>query len=169
MNKNWLAIGLGFSLILGGCATTSKMSKAPMSNNKMRAQLPDFAALGGASLDKAGVKLVVAGDDLFKAGHSYLSTDGAQKIDAVAAVLSKHPGDSVTVAVYTDNTGTDAKNLKVSQRRADHIKKELVKKGVSQDRITAMGKGDADPVAANDTDNGRAQNRRAVFSIAMAQ
>lgn len=170
MKKIWLTIALGFSVILDGCATTHSASKTlETAPNKMQAQLPDFSGLGQASLVDTGLKLEVAGDSLFKVGHTYLSQEGGQKIDALASVLSKYPGDSVTVVVYTDNSGTDAKNLKASQRRADRIKKELLKQGISVDRVTAMGKGDAEPVAVNDTEEGRAQNRRAEFDITLSQ
>ena len=168
-NYRWMWI-LGLSAVLTGCATAPKMAKSPaQGRHTMKAQLADFAILGGASLDEAGVKLVVPSDSLFKKGSSFLSKDGVQKVDALAATLSKYSADSVTVIVYTDNTGTDAKNLKISQHRADRIKRELVKQGISVDRVTVVGKGDVNPVAANDTDNGRSQNRRAEFDIASSQ
>lgn len=170
MKKNKCLLALGLAALLGGCATAPKMSKAPAAtDNGMKAQLAAFATLGGASLTDNGLKLVVLSDSLFKKGSSYLNADGVQKIDALAAVLLKYPGDSATVVVYTDSSGTDAKNLKISQRRADHIKKELVKQGLSLDRLMVEGKGSADPVAANDTENGRAQNRRAEFDIVEAK
>ncbi len=166
MKKNWSWMWFGLSVALAGCGTTRSVTKAPaVPPNKMQAQLPDFSALGQASLANGEVQLAVAGDSLFKPGHTYLNQEGVKTIDALAAVLGKYPADSVTVAVYTDNSGGDAENLKVSQRRADHIKKELVKQGVSVDRITALGKGDVDPVGDNTTEAGRAQNRRAEFQV----
>ncbi len=166
MKRNWSWMWFSLSLALAGCGTTRSVTKAPAAPpNKMQAQLGDFSALGQASLSNDGLQLVVAGDGLFKSGHTYLSHVGAKTVDALAAVLGKYPADSVTVTVYTDNSGGDAENLKVSQRRADHIKKELVKQGVSVDHVTALGKGDADPVVDNTTEEGRAQNRRAKFLI----
>lgn len=157
---------LGLAAALAGCATAPKMSKSPAQGpNGMKIQMADFTTLGNASLTGAGLQLVVPSDGLFKKGSSHLAADGIQKIDGLAAALSKHPGDSITVVVYTDNSGTDAKNLKLSQHRADHIKKELVKQGLSVDRVMVEGKGSADPVAANDTEADRAQNRRAEFDI----
>lgn len=167
-NYQWLWV-FALPVLWGGCATAGHVAKSTAPSNAMKAQLNDFAILGGASLTANGLKLVVSGDSLFKKGSSSLSKDGVAKVDALAATLSKYPKDSVTAMVYTDSTGTDAKNLKVSQRRADHIKKELVKKGIPVDLVTVMGKGDADPVAGNDTEDGRAQNRRAEFDIASSK
>jgi outer membrane protein OmpA-like peptidoglycan-associated protein len=170
MKSYWLIAVLGLPGILVGCATAPKVSKLPQTMpNKMETQMPDFSTLGRATLTEKGLKLTLSGDDLFDIGHSYLSRKGIQKIDVLAAVLLKYPGDSVLVKVYTDSTGTDAKNLKISQRRADHIQKELVKQGVSVDQITIIGKGDVEPIAGNDTNEGRAQNRRAEFDIASVQ
>ena len=160
----------GLSVILGGCATTHSVSKMPeAAPNKMQAQLPDFSTIGQASPTGTGLKLVIPGDSLFKVGHTYLSHDGTKMIDNLATVLAKYPADSVTVAVYTDNSGGDAENLKVSTHRADRVKKELVKEGVAVDHVTAMGMGDASPVGDNTSDQGRAQNRRAEFVMAVSQ
>jgi outer membrane protein OmpA-like peptidoglycan-associated protein len=170
MKSNWSLMMVGLAVVLAGCSTTRSVNRTPEPpTNRLQAQLPDFSTIGQASLSDTGLKLVVAGDSLFKPGHTFLSDDGVNKINALAAILSKYPGDSVTVVVYTDNSGTDAKNLKVSKRRADRIQKELVKQGISVDRVTTMGKGDVAPVAANDTEEGRAQNRRAEFDIAFSQ
>ena len=61
---------------------------------------------------------------------------------------------------YTDNTGKAASNLKLSQDRANSVRVELEKMGISKDRLEAEGYGQAHPVASNDTEEGRAQNRR---------
>lgn len=166
MKRNWSLILLSLSVGLVGCGTTHGVTKATAAPpNKMRSQFADFSGLGNATLTDSGLKLVVSSDSLFKPGHTALDADGLKTVGSLAAVLGKHPTDSVTVAVYTDNGGGDAANLKVSKRRADRIKKELVKKGVSLDHVTAMGEGDADPIGDNTKDAGRAQNRRVEFDF----
>jgi len=75
--------------------------------------------------------------------------------------VKKYPNTKVEVVGYTDSQGSDAYNLKLSQKRADAVKKYLVDKGhVKADMITAVGKGEADPVGDNKTKEGRFQNRR---------
>jgi OOP family OmpA-OmpF porin len=71
----------------------------------------------------------------------------------------------VEIAGHTDHSGADADNIRLSQRRADAIKAYLVKKGVSEERIFAKGYGEHDPHASNDTEEGRAKNRRTEIKV----
>ena len=85
--------------------------------------------------------------------------------DNLKAVMDKHPEIKVTVTGHTDNVGKDAANLKLSQSRADNIKKMLVEKGIAANRITAIGKGESEPAESNSTPEGRAKNRRIEITI----
>lgn len=85
--------------------------------------------------------------------------------EAVSTLKAENlPG--VTAIGYTDAIGTDAYNLKLSERRADSVKNWLVDHGIPASKITAMGRGKADPVATNETADGRAQNRRVELKVA---
>jgi outer membrane protein OmpA-like peptidoglycan-associated protein len=112
-----------------------------------------------------GLKVTMDSDLLFKVGHSHLSKDGIQKIDDLAVVLLKHPNNQVNLTVYTDNSGSDSGDLRISKRRAKAIEAELVRQGYSAANLTAVGKGSADPVAANDTPENQAKNRRVEIVI----
>jgi OmpA-OmpF porin, OOP family len=74
-------------------------------------------------------------------------------------------GTVVEIGGYTDNTGDAAANLQLSQHRADAVKAALVQSGVSADMVVAKGYGSANPVARNDTAEGRFQNRRIEYKI----
>ena len=79
--------------------------------------------------------------------------------------VKKHPDAKISVVGYTDSTGSDAYNQKLSQRRADAVKKYLVDSGhVKADMIAAEGRGEADPIADNKTKEGRFKNRRVEVS-----
>jgi OOP family OmpA-OmpF porin len=73
--------------------------------------------------------------------------------------------ERVSIDGYTDSTGPEAYNLRLSERRADAIRDELVRMGVNPTMMQIRGHGEADPVASNRTPEGRKQNRRAVVSI----
>jgi len=81
-------------------------------------------------------------------------------LDQLYALLQKYPGSRLIVEGHTDNVGSDEFNLKLSQRRADAVKSYLVAKGIDAARIAAQGYGETVPIASNDTEEGRAINRR---------
>ncbi len=83
----------------------------------------------------------------------------------VAQAMKDNPTIKVDVEGHTDSQGNDAFNLKLSQRRAESVKKFLVGKGVAQDRMNPKGYGENVPIADNRTADGRAQNRRVEFVI----
>jgi outer membrane protein OmpA-like peptidoglycan-associated protein len=83
----------------------------------------------------------------------------------VADRLKENPEVDITIEGYTDNRGSDEYNLNLSKRRAQSAKNYLVGQGVDSYRITAVGMGEAYPVASNDTEDGRAENRRVVLKV----
>jgi outer membrane protein OmpA-like peptidoglycan-associated protein len=106
-----------------------------------------------------GVVLTV-GSALFATGKADVAAGIQRSADKLVAFLQNNPKRSVLIEGFTDNTGSDANNVKLSQERADAIKGLLVAKGISPDRITAKGYGSQYPRVANDTPAGRQQNRR---------
>jgi outer membrane protein OmpA-like peptidoglycan-associated protein len=166
MKGYFLMVFLGLAVVLNGCASTGKMAKtqSEMPTN-LGPQIQDFNAFGDVSQTVKGIKLTLASDLLFKVAHSHLSKEGTQKIDAVAAVLLKHPTYQAKIAAYTDNSGSDKGNLRISKRRAKAVQDELVKQGISASNLTASGMGSAEPVAANDTPDNQAKNRRVEMDI----
>ncbi len=105
---------------------------------------------------------------LFNVGSTELAGDfSIRQIQEAGEALSSDAlaGYRFEIAGHTDNTGTEEGNLKLSQERAEAVKTFLVKYyGISPERLVARGYGDSQPVASNDTEEGRAQNRRVVFT-----
>jgi OOP family OmpA-OmpF porin len=87
-------------------------------------------------------------------------------INDLANVMKNYPDLNVVIEGHTDNVGTAAYNKKLSQRRADAVKKYMVEQdGINANRITAEGFGFDRPIASNDTDEGRQQNRRVEAAV----
>ena len=88
-----------------------------------------------------------------------------QMLTQVADKLKACPNGRVAVEGYTDNTGNDAINIPLSGNRAKSVADYLVAQGVAGNAVTSKGLGAANPVASNDTPDGRAQNRRVVILV----
>lgn len=103
----------------------------------------------------------------YRLDHVYFDTDKATlrpdsytELEDLLAYLQRHDAIRVEIAGHTDNTGTAAHNLQLSQARAEAIVKFLVSKGIKPGRLQAKGYGATQPVAENDTEKGRQLNRR---------
>ncbi len=114
-----------------------------------------------------GMVITLSGQVLFVTGKSELLPAAQDQLDQVANAL-KDQGDIKPMVVegYTDSVGSDSSNMTLSKNRAEAVRSYLVSKGFPSDKITAVGKGKANPVASNDTPDGRANNRRVEIVVA---
>ncbi len=101
----------------------------------------------------------------FNTGKTYIRRGDIQKLNEVVAKMQENTTLKATISGHTDSVGGDAFNLRLSERRANAVKKYLVKKGIQADRIATVGYGEFSPVATNATAKGRAENRRAEIRI----
>lgn len=100
------------------------------------------------------------GDVTFESGQAALRDNALDALDKLVAYIDQQPGKSISIEGHTDNVGSDATNLSLSQQRADNVKTELIRRGVAATRMEAVGLGEEFPVADNSTEVGRSQNRR---------
>ena len=96
----------------------------------------------------------------FDFNKSKIRPGDAAILDEAAEILQAHPNVNIYVDGYCDAIGSEEYNLKLSQRRADSVSRYLEEKGIPESRLIPRGFGKTDFVAGNDTDEGRAQNRR---------
>ena len=120
------------------------------------------------------VEVMRQGDDLilsmpsgitFATDSSSIQPQFRPTLDKVADVLDRYNQTYVDVYGHTDSTGSDAYNQALSERRADSVASYLVSRGVESARLEALGYGETQPIASNDTVEGRAQNRRVEIKI----
>jgi outer membrane protein OmpA-like peptidoglycan-associated protein len=111
------------------------------------------------------IRLVMPGDVTFETNSSSLDSTFFAVLDSVATVLQEYKSTLVTVAGYTDSTGPAAYNQNLSEKRATTVALYLNSRGVAKERLAAIGHGEADPVAGNDTAEGRARNRRVEITL----
>ena len=108
-------------------------------------------------------------DILFGVDSSAVSVASQSDLRAVSQSLNNYPNTTVNVIGHTDSTGDAAYNVGLSQRRAQAVASVLVNSGVSGSRVVAIGRGEDQPVASNQTADGRAKNRRVEIVITPTQ
>jgi outer membrane protein OmpA-like peptidoglycan-associated protein len=101
----------------------------------------------------------------FENGKAVIKKESFISIDGLIELLKKKTTFKLTISGYTDNVGKDEMNLKLSEDRANAVKEYIVRNGIAAERIKAEGFGKANPIAPNDTPEGKAKNRRVEFSI----
>ena len=113
---------------------------------------------------KEGIKVKI--ENLFFATNkTYILPQSEQAMSDLAHFLTENQGVTIHITGHTDAVGTDEANQILSEGRANAVKADLVKRGIAAERITTEGKGEKEPVADNDTEEGRALNRRVEFTI----
>jgi OOP family OmpA-OmpF porin len=110
-------------------------------------------------------ELLAKGTIRFESGRSNLDLDSAGLLDHLTEVALRCPTTNIEVAGHTDTDGDNAANQVLSEKRAQAVVEYLVKAGLPASRFTAIGYGSIQPVAVNDTDEGKARNRRIEFVV----
>ena len=109
-----------------------------------------------------GTKLGTVGSAYFDFNKAVVKPGkGKDVLDGVVKVMKDNPTLRVKVEGHTDSIGSDAYNQRLSEKRAQAVKDYLVREGIDPSRISTVGYGESKPVASNETESGRAQNRRA--------
>lgn len=123
--------------------------------------------LDGATLERVGEGILVTFDSglLFGFDSDVVRGSAADNLSKLAGSLQRHPETDVLIVGHTDSVGSDTYNQSLSERRARAAAEYLKSRGVASSRIRTMGRGEYEPVATNETDAGRQQNRRVEVAI----
>lgn len=155
------AVGAIAGAVIGGAAGT-------LIGRKMDKQAKEIEnTVAGAEVEQVGEGILVKFDSgiLFDFNSSALKGTAQENISKLVATLNKEPDTEILVLGHTDDVGTLAANQKVSEARANAVKNYAVSNGLASSRITTQGKNFAEPIASNETEAGRAENRRVEIVI----
>ena len=169
------AVGAGVGKLLGNTAVGAIAGAAVggttgvLIGKKMDKQAAELEAQLGTNAEVErigeGIKVTFESGILFNTGKADLSTSSITALTKFAKTLMDYPDTDVMIYGHTDNTGSDAINQPLSENRANAVKAFLVAQGVVSSRLTTQGMGSTSPVATNDTEAGRTQNRRVEIAI----
>ena len=113
--------------------------------------------------------VLTLGDTLFATGKAELKSGATVNLDRITKFMSEYPKRTAAIEGFTDNMGSEEMNQSLSERRADAVKRYLVGQGVGSARLTSTGRGEAAPIADNDSAAGRQQNRRVEVVISQVE
>ncbi|MCH2197924.1 MAG: OmpA family protein [Flavobacteriales bacterium] len=108
---------------------------------------------------------IVLNNVFFDTNSDVLKETSKAELNKLATMMEQTPSLKIEIGGHTDNVGSDEDNQSLSERRAASVVSYLISKGIAQDRLTSAGYGETQPVASNETDAGRAQNRRTEMKI----
>ena len=126
---------------------------------------PAAAPVDGTVCQQLFSDLLTKGKIRFESGRATIDPDSAGLLDRLIETALRCPGANIEIAGHTDADGEDGFNQMLSEKRAQAVTDYLVKAGLPADRFTAIGYGSTQPIATNDTDEGKAQNRRIDFLV----
>lgn len=151
-------VALALAVSLSACQTTP--AKPGFSREQVALMMQEgFKPVGD------NYELGIADRVLFAVDVSDLVPENAAVIDSLARKLASVGIHGATVEGHTDSTGSDEYNQKLSERRAASVSAAMVAGGLAPGEVRAVGLGESDPIESNDTEAGRAQNRRVVVVV----
>jgi outer membrane protein OmpA-like peptidoglycan-associated protein len=112
-----------------------------------------------------GIKITFDSGILFQIDSSELQSEARANIESLAKILNKYPDTNILIEGDTDNTGSEEYNQRLSERRAQAVADYQRGLNVAGSRISTVGLGELNPIASNDTDYGRQQNRRVEVAV----
>lgn len=171
-----LVVGVLLALALAACASLSRKEKGAaigaaagaVIGHQMDQQAKELQQnIPGATVSRVGEGIAVtfASGLLFDFDSDIVRADAAQNLRSLAASLEKYPNTDLLIVGHTDAVGTSDYNQALSQRRATAAADYLAAQGVATARLRAVGRGETEPIASNDTEAGRQLNRRVEIAI----
>lgn len=155
------ARGAVIGAVVGGTAGAVIGQQMDKQAQELEEELPE------ADVQRVGEGIIVTFESgiLFDFDSSTLRPEARQNLQELAQSLQQYDNTDLMIVGHTDAVGSDDYNYRLSERRSSAASQYLMSIGVSRDRITTLGKGETEPIASNDTDYGRQQNRRVEIAL----
>jgi chemotaxis protein MotB len=183
MTKLPMLCALGAALLMAGCVSQQKYDESQQKNAELEQQYQQLNEAMGTEVAahdmqisrmQDAIKVSVNSELLFPSGGWEMPDAAKTSIAKIAKILAPHQTSKINVNGYTDSTPIGpglakqgvTTNLILSQKRADNVMQFMISQGVKQHLVQAHGFGEADPVASNNTPEGKAQNRRVELTVA---
>lgn len=160
-NSGSTAKGVIIGAVVGGVAGAIIGNQMDKQAKELEQNIP------GATVERVGegIQVTFASGLLFGFDSDVVRGDARSNLNELANSLDKYDGSNLLIVGHTDAVGSEAYNEDLSERRADSAARYLIGQGVDRDRIGTRGRGETEPVASNESDSGRAKNRRVEVAI----
>lgn len=155
------ALGAIIGATVGGVTGAVIGKKMDKQAEEIKKEVP------GAKVERVeeGIVVEFSSAVLFGFDQSNLSSAAQSTLNDLVKILNRYPDTDLEIQGHTDNTGTDKYNQSLSERRASTVSNYLTSHGIALERVRTVGMGESTPKYSNDTESGRAQNRRVEFLI----
>jgi outer membrane protein OmpA-like peptidoglycan-associated protein len=150
------AIGAGVGAVAGGAV-----------GNYLDKQARELEQVAETQRTDHGLLLNLRSELLFETDSAVLAEDAIARVSRIGDILAKYPEDRIRIEGHTDSRGTAAHNEDLSLRRAEAVARVLSSRGVAPGQILVLGMGEEQPVASNDSSEGRSANRRVQLHISV--
>lgn len=156
-------VGAVIGATVGGVAGAIIGKKMDQQAEEIKKEIPNAEVIHEPG--EEGIVVNFSSKVLFAFDKSDLTSASKTTVQDLATILNKYPDTNVTIQGHTDSKGSEAYNQTLSEKRAGTVAQFLKDQGVVASRITSVGFGESQPVASNDTEEGRTENRRVAFVI----
>src|SRR5215471_20983301 len=176
--SHYVTMAFTATLLLSGCVSQQKYNALDTEYQQLNQTMSKEVAANQMQITRLqnAIKVTVNSELLFPSGDWQMPVEAQQTLSKIVPILAPKQQAKLQVNGYTDNVPIGpglqrqgiTSNLELSQKRADTVMQFLIAQGVNPVLVSAQGFGEADPVASNDTPEGRAQNRRVELTLAGA-
>lgn len=158
----YLLFAVAIGTLFFSCGATHKKNRYVKKNY---AEIKKSFPSATVSLIQDSIKVIFPNNIIFDIGKANIKPTFNEKLNRFSEILKKFSRTNLLINGYTDNSGSEENNLKLSLARSENVQKVIKDQGIAADRLFTWGLGEKNPIAKNNTEEGRARNRRVEFIV----